>query len=447
MLKTVQEWGQFCFAACDEYLRTGLVCLPPSWSLARCADPYPFYARLRAHSPVHRSSLAGGVVVSRAADIQQVLKDDRFTCDATASKQWKRLPPDKGVRALILEDGESHRQHRSCLAAILNSQRSLLTRLVESCVERGVHHLVADRAIDLMEDFVAPMIRELTLSILGIPAAHQAFIRPILRYGLAFAFHHGDRLIRFPRVMSREIAETRQLRRELQGALDNLFPAIERKEGSGIVPELLKRVDGGELTGAEAFMLTEGVLSALFEPLSFSLGNTLALAGRYPEAFLSTADSEGQRSAVARESLRFEPAVQAIFRYARDDGEIGSFPVARGENIVLLLGSANRDRDLFRNPDRFDPKRSEHMNFAFGSGPHACLGAGLTQSLLESALRLLRERFDRIEIVGPSQWQSVLPLRGLGRLPVVFREERRVSRSIKGEGSSSRMNERCTEAL
>ena len=199
--QNTREWLKFYRAAGEEYWRTGLVCIPPSWSVVRRTNPYTFYAKLRQKSPVHRSTLAGGVVISRAADVLQVLRDDTFTSDASASAQWKPEVMADQLTTLILEDGAQHKRHRSVLSDIMHSLRPILVELVSQHVDRGVAALQANQRLDLMEDFVNPMIRELTCDILGVPISMRSGFRSIMRQGLAFAFNYGDLLTRYPSVM------------------------------------------------------------------------------------------------------------------------------------------------------------------------------------------------------------------------------------------------------
>ena len=92
----------------------------------------------------------------------------------------------------------------------------------------------------------------------------------------------------------------------------------------------------------------------------------------------------------------------------------------RGESVVLLLGSANRDPEQFKMPDTFDVDRQERVSFTFGLGNHACLGASMAQMVVESVLRAIRNRFDRIELTEQPHWQSTLPMRGFASLPGYF---------------------------
>lgn len=415
---TTNEWLRFCLAATHEYIQTGLLCLPPSWSIARRADPYAFYAKLRARSPVHRSSLAGGIVVSRAEDIVKILKDDRFSCDASLSQQWQKYPISHNVKALILEEGKPHRRHRGVLANIMNAMRGTLLQLVRARIVEGVAKLEARAEIDVMERFVVPTIRELTNDVLGVPASLRSEFALLMEPGLAFAFHCGDKLIRFPRVMKKDTQWIEKLRAESSRLIDQALSSPFESADVGIIPTLTCEMRKSNVSHEEAAMLTEGVLSALYEPLSYAVGNAIWLMGQNTRSFASI-DPENV-SSVARETLRYESAVQAIFRYTREDLEFGGKQIHQGENVVLLLGSANRDPAYFENADRFDPDRKSEQNFTFGLGHHACLGAAMAQWVVETSLIELRKRFESIHIQGPGIWTSMLPMRGLGMLPCIL---------------------------
>ena len=75
------EWLHFSAAAAADLWRTGMICLPPSWLVSPQHDQYAFYEKLRDRRPVYRSAVAGGVVISRASDVEWVMSNPRFTRD------------------------------------------------------------------------------------------------------------------------------------------------------------------------------------------------------------------------------------------------------------------------------------------------------------------------------------------------------------------------------
>jgi cytochrome P450 len=111
--------------------------------------------------------------------------------------------------------------------------------------------------------------------------------------------------------------------------------------------------------------------------------------------------------------------VQLTSRIAlTDDASVGGHRVARGEQIMLLIGAANRDPARFVRPDVFDPTRRDNVPLSFGAGIHYCLGQGLARLEGKVAFERLLERFPAMELAGPPTRKDRLVLRGYEALPI-----------------------------
>jgi cytochrome P450 len=126
------------------------------------------------------------------------------------------------------------------------------------------------------------------------------------------------------------------------------------------------------------------------------------------------------RTAV-EEVLRFDPSVQLTARVALDDIEVGGATLAKGEQALLLIAAANRDRDQFEDPDAFDVGRQDNRHLAFSHGAHFCLGASLArlegQVVFEAVATRIR---DLAVTVDKPEYKESFVLRGLAALPVSF---------------------------
>jgi cytochrome P450 len=119
------------------------------------------------------------------------------------------------------------------------------------------------------------------------------------------------------------------------------------------------------------------------------------------------------------EVLRFDSPVQLTGRWSRTDTEVQGIPVGAGEQIMCLIGSANRDPGHFTDPDRFDITRAdaaEHLSFS--GGAHYCLGAPLARLEGEIALRALAERAPGLRPTAMPTRRGTLTVRALSEFPV-----------------------------
>lgn len=422
-LQAAWELPSFCLAAGSEYYRTGLVCLPPSWVSSRRRDPYAFYAKLRDRSPVHRSALADGVVLSRMADVAWALADERVTSDVSCSNQWRRA---KGAaaeaaaaRPLVQMDGVDHARCRGEVSAALNeTSRAQFLGLARQVVQGHVEQLPQAGPIELMEQFVFPVTRQLILGLLGIPGEYQAAIGQFMRQGLTFAFHHGENLLRYPLVMSPEAKGARQFRGDVRRVFRQVSEHPFERSAGGVLPALLRAVQEQAVSLDEALVLCEEIAIASFERSAYQLGNSLLAVIERPALWRRLSAEPERLPAAVRELHRFDPAVQAIFRFAREGLELHGEVIQAGEPLVLLLASANRDERYYQRPDEIDIERTEPQQLTFGKGAHACIGAWISRAIHELALATIMERYQALRLVAPPAWSGRIPLRGLQSLRV-----------------------------
>ena len=140
---------------------------------------------------------------------------------------------------------------------------------------------------------------------------------------------------------------------------------------------------------------------------------------RYPDQLQRLRDDPSLIPAAVDELLRFDSPVQTDFRRALTDCEVNGFPLKRRDNIVVLLGAANRDPDVFENPDALDVGRGDRSHLSFGRGIHHCIGAPLARLEGRIVLEMMLERFSQISLRdGQPRFRNSIVLRGMESLPV-----------------------------
>ena len=123
----------------------------------------------------------------------------------------------------------------------------------------------------------------------------------------------------------------------------------------------------------------------------------------------------------ADEVLRYEPVVQVMSREPREDLEVAGVALPAGQPFLLAIIAANRDPDVFPDPDHFDITRDGPHSFSFGWGAHRCLGAAFAQAEIQEVLPAFFARLEKVELVeGPPRWVPFSNLRRLESLRVRF---------------------------
>lgn len=118
------------------------------------------------------------------------------------------------------------------------------------------------------------------------------------------------------------------------------------------------------------------------------------------------------------ELLRYDAPVQLTGRIPLEDMEFGDKTVRKGQQVVALVGAANRDPAQFDDPDRLDIRRGDVRHIAFGGGIHFCLGASLARAEGQIAIGSLVRRFPALDLAAEPEWRDTITLRGPKLLPL-----------------------------
>ena len=137
--------------------------------------------------------------------------------------------------------------------------------------------------------------------------------------------------------------------------------------------------EGDRLTELEMLNMLRLLLIAGNETTTNLIGNGVLALLRHPDQLQRLRDDPSLIPLAVDELLRFDSPVQTDFRRALEDCEVNGFPLKKRDNIVLLLGAANRDPDVFDDPDRLDVGRGDRSHLSFGRGIHHCIGAPLAR--------------------------------------------------------------------
>ncbi len=388
------------------------------------ANPHPFYARLRAEAPAYRARLADRQVawlITRYDDVASVLKDPRLVKDrrnAAPAGQRQRAPWVPGFakpldQNMLDLDEPDHARLRALVQKAFTPRlverlrpriEELCTRLLERAQTQGSLDLIAAYALPLPVTIIAEM--------LGIPPRHRGRFRRWSDSMLAVS-STWDRLLIVPRLWLftryvRRLIEHRRLHPR-----DDLISGLVQAEAEG------DRLSQDELLGMVFLLLIAG-----YETTVNLIGSgTLALLEHPDQLDRLKRDPSFIKPAV-EELLRYTSPVDiATERFAREDLMIAGQMIPRGDQVLVVIGSANRDERKFADPNTLDLARQPNEHLAFGQGHHYCLGAPLARLEGAIAISTLLRRMPDLRLARPSEslrWRRGMFLRGLKELPLIF---------------------------
>ncbi|MEV4205078.1 cytochrome P450 [Nocardia salmonicida] len=392
-------------------------------------DPYPLYQQLRDAEPVHRT--LGMWVLTRHAEVRGVLHDRSFSAGlipSLVSRQAERLGHCSvaqierlGRKSLVFTDNPDHARLRGLVnrvftARSVESLRPLVARVAADLMERAWR----DGGLDVIADLAAPLPVAVLCEWMDLPEELRARVGP---------WTHDIRFLLEPGMMKAgDFERVRVVVEEFAAAIDAVLPERRARPGSDLISQLLAaRTAGGDvLTDEEVVFVAMMCFVAGNETTKSLIGNgTLALLRHPAQAALLRRGPESVEAAVT-EALRYDPPLQLTKRLATRDIQLDGARISAGEQILVCLGAANRDPDVFTRPDEFDLTRTGGGHLGFGHGMHGCLGGLLAELQAQVAFEYLFVRSEHLELRQTDlEWQDhSFIVRGLKSLPVDVRRAR-----------------------
>ena len=389
------------------------------------ANPYPFYARLRAEAPVARVKLPDKQIawlVTRYDDVLAVLKDERFakdrrkalTPEQLARQPWipRRFEPLK--RNMLDLDGADHARLRALVHKAFTPGRieAIRTR-VESLTEELLDRVERNARMDLIHDYALPLPTTIIAEMLGVPAEDRHKFHRWSSAIVSAGWSKWRTLRAIPAVMAfmtfiRKLLESRRT-----NPRDDLATALVQAEEAG-----------DQLSADEMMAMVFLLLIAGHETTVNLIGNGMLALMTHPAQMKMLRANPALMPSAVEELLRFEgPLETATERFAREDIPFCGATFPRGALVFAVLASANRDERQFSQPDTLDLARENNKHLAFGFGTHYCLGAPLARLESRIALETLLRRFPDLRLaqsVEKLPWRRGIVLRGLEKLPVLL---------------------------
>ena len=379
-------------------------------------DPYPWYAALRAHDPVHALE-GGGVFLARYDDALAVYR----SAHASSDKKLEFRPKlgdsplyEHHTTSLVFNDPPLHTRVRRVIMGAVNQKA--IARM-EAGVVQYVDALLAEmadkREVDYIEEFAAQIPIEVIGNMLGIPRSARGPLR-----GWSVAILSGLEPVVTPPMMDAGNRAVTDFIEYLKVLIDE-----RRRRPGDYETDVLTRLiqgerDGERLTEKELYHQCIFMLNAGHETTTNLIGNGLwALLHNPGELAKLRADAALVPSAV-EEMLRYDGPIQLNNRRLTAPVEISDRTLPEGTFVTIGIGAANRDPAQFADAERFDVARKPNRHLAFGHGDHVCVGLNVARMEGRIALGRLLARFPTIELAGAPERDRRVRFRGFRKLPL-----------------------------
>ncbi|WP_274561300.1 cytochrome P450 [Streptomyces spiramyceticus] len=380
-------------------------------SPALIENPYPFYARLRERQPVFWHEKLESWVFTRYKECAEILRDSE-----TFASDWRRAGyemPEMDHPSLQVLDPPDHAPVRHLFMSALHHQDlDGIGALVAAESAALFEKLASAASFDFVEEVARPVTLHAVCRVLGVNAPEtDSFVK------LADAVERGMDAGLVPEALQPAIAARREI--------DNLMESwLVDSSGSGVLGHALRERKGLDVPEGVVWSTARVLFLAGFSTtVSASVNAVLALLGQ-PELFERIRSDRRLLDTCIDELIRYDSPIQGTSRACVEDVTLAGERITRGQSVMVLIGSANRDPDQFAAPDELVPDRRPNQHLAFGRGPHACTGSMLAKVVLRALLTSLLELPGTPRPAGPVHRRPRATLRYPERLPLTFHSPR-----------------------
>ncbi|MEX2227234.1 MAG: cytochrome P450 [Dehalococcoidia bacterium] len=419
-LSTAMQMGAFGAFLALERVQTGVAFNPMRRGFR--VNPYPTYRRLQEKDPFHLSRAINGWVLTRHADISAVLRDPRFSSDGRKVPRFKKMMEQRiAAGDLTREEAEGqsmlgldppdHTRLRSLVSKAFTPRSvEALRPRVEQLVDEMVEHAAAKGTFDVIREIAYPLPVIIIAEMLGIPPDDREQFK-----------HWSDEMALS--VGMANVDEQRRARDAQRAFREYMIPILEerrREPREDLISALVAAEAEGDKLSLQEVNSTIGlILVAGNETTTNLIGNGLLALLQHRDQFDRLRAQPEMIGTATEELLRYDSPVQGTSRNVLEDTEFNGHRVKAGQQLLLMIGAANRDPEQYKDPDALDIGGQDNKHLSFGNGMHFCLGAPLARIEGPAALNALAQRFPNIRLATDKlDWGDNIVLRGLRSLPV-----------------------------
>ena len=389
------------------------------------AATYATFARMREQDPVLCQPGMDGETpiwwVTRYEDAEAVLLDDeRFVRDPRLALRPEQLRSELPEYVAFIDsnmlnrDGEDHKRLRRLVSKAFTPR--MIERLrprIQEIADELIDHASAASEMELVSEFAFPLPITVIAELLGVPVADRE------------RFRVWSAAMVSPALAAAEAEQADASLTAFVQYLLALFAERRREPGEDLVSALVAVEDGGDTLSEEELCSMIALLIVAGHETTVSLiGNAMLALLTHPEQRTALEGDPTLLPRAVEELIRYDgPVERTLNRWAAVDVELGGQTIRRGDNVIVILGAADRDPGRFVAPDTLDLGAERERHLGFGRGSHFCLGAPLARLETEIALGTLLRRLPGLRLAVAEDelcWRPVPLFRSLVALPVAW---------------------------
>ena len=378
-------------------------------------DPYPFYARLRDEAPVYHNAELDFWALSKYSDVREAFRAP----EVFSSAQGVSLDPAaygphayKTMSFLAMDDPRHARLRRLVSKGFTSRRVDSLGQGIEKisrqywdeCLQRAGD----GESIDFVDDYAGKLPMDVISDLMGVPEADRAELRRLAD----LVMHREEGVQDVPQ-------DSMVAAMDLITYYQGMVAERRRSRTEDLTSALIDaEIDGEHLDEDEILSFLFLMVVAGNETTTKLLANALFWGHEYPEQSRLVLDDPALAPQWVEETLRFDTSSQMVLRTTTTDTTIRGVTIPADEKVLLLIGSANRDHELFPDGDVYDLSRDTSASLSFGQGPHFCLGAHLARLEARIALDMIARSVTGYELLPGAERVHSSNVRGFAHLPM-----------------------------
>jgi cytochrome P450 family 142 subfamily A polypeptide 1 len=377
-------------------------------------NPHDVWAWMRANEPVYRDRRNGLWGVTRHADLKDV--ERRSTLFVSGQGYRAIWAPDE--INMIAQDDPRHRQQRMLVqgyftGAAIAQRRAEIDTLAAELVDAMVEPGSTPEGVEVVEALAGQLPARLTCRLLGYP---EEMWRDVKSW--------SERLMRID-MRERDghtFTEFIDANIEFAAALIAVAEDRRRNPQADLISEWVHATIDGQPLPPQAIVHEVGLfISGGAETTRTAISHGLRAFVDHPDQWDAMAADPSLVPGAVEEVLRWVTPLNNMFRRVAIDAHIGDQPVRRGDRVILLYPSANRDEAVFTDPFRFDIRRNPNPQIAFGFGTHLCIGTHVARATLAAVFGQLAQRVTGLHAVTEPDVEPNIFARAVRRFDLGFR--------------------------
>ena len=390
------------------------------------ADPYAYYGRLRDEDPVHWNDAYALWVITRHDDVTWMTRHNELFSSAVFKNDPKPAYPaidesDLGLYEyvknyqadqFIQHDRPEHLDMRKIVHGYFTPKAMESWRpFVVNAVKELLDEAEEKGSMDVMRDLATPLPVLVIAQMMGVPAEDRPYVRQLAEKLLYIGRGEYDRMP--------------ILTDGMKGMVEYVSPLVDERivrPGDDFISVLASGEKKGVFTRYQVLVNTSLLLLAGHETtINLICNGTLAFIQHPDQWALYKEDPVGRAKWATEECLRYDAPVKSIQRLASQDIEVRGKVMEKNDRIRWFISSANRDPNVFADPEKFDITRQPNPHVAFGNGVHHCLGATLARVEGQEVFKALAERFPDLQVATEQlDYQPSITFRSLKSLPITW---------------------------